>query len=64
MPRPMVVATAAPVTPSSRERPDAEDEHGPSTMLMALASQSTRIAIAGVAGAAEDGVDQEQQHRP
>ena len=64
MPRPMFVATAAPVTPSSGNGPSPKMKHGPSTMLSTLPSHSTRIAIGGVAGAAEHGVDEEQQqHR-
>ena len=46
MPRPIVVAIAAPVTPSSGNGPRPKISSGPSTMLMTLASQSTRIAIA------------------
>ena len=46
MPRPVVVATAAPVTPSAGNGPSPKMKHGPSTMLIALASHSTRIAIA------------------
>ena len=45
MPRPMFVATAAPVTPISGNGPQPKMKHGPSTMFSALASQSVRIAI-------------------
>ena len=41
--------------------PTPNTSNGPSTMLMPLASHSVRIDDAGVAGAAERGVDQEQQ---
>ena len=43
----MVVATAAPVTPSAGNGPTPNTSIGPSTMLMPLASHSVRIAIAG-----------------
>ena len=45
MPRPIVVATAAPVTPSRGNGPQPKMRQGPSTMLMPLASQSVRIVI-------------------
>ena len=47
MPRPIVVAIAAPVTPSAGNGPTPNTSIGPSTMLMPLASHSVRIAIAG-----------------
>ncbi len=46
VPRPKVVAIAAPVTPSRGNGPTPKIKHGPSTMLMLFASQSTRMAIA------------------
>ncbi len=46
VPRPMVVATAAPVTPSRGKGPRPKIRQGPSRMLIAFASQRTRIAIA------------------
>ncbi len=46
VPRPMFVATAAPVTPSRGNGPSPKIRHGPSKMLIAFANQSTRIAIA------------------
>ena len=46
VPRPIVVATAAPVTPSRGNGPSPKIRQGPSRMLIAFASQSTRIAIA------------------
>jgi hypothetical protein len=48
MPRPMLVATAAPATPSSGNGPRPKMKHGPSTMLMPFASHSTRIACAAL----------------
>ena len=42
----MFVAIAAPVTPSRGNGPSPKIRHGPSTMLIAFANQSTRIAIA------------------
>src|SRR5881397_4020541 len=64
VPRPMVVATAAPVTPSLGKGPMPKMKQGPSTMLIALANQRTPHRDGGVARAAEDRVDEEQQqHR-
>src|SRR5256885_478472 len=45
MPRPMVVATAAPATPRRGNGPQPNTRKGPSTMLMPFASQSVRIAM-------------------
>ncbi len=59
--RPMVVATAAPVTPSRGNGPMPNTNSGPSRMLIPLASQSARMLIAASPRAAEGGVDQEQQ---
>ena len=46
MPRPVVVATAAPVMPSSGNGPRPKIRHGSRQILIALAIHSTRIAIA------------------
>src|SRR5438445_11275695 len=46
VPRPIVVATAAPITPSLGNGPRPKMKHGPSKMLMVFASQRTRIAMA------------------
>ncbi len=46
MPRPIVVATAAPVTPSRGTGPTPKMNTGPRTMLMPLASQSVRMVSA------------------
>ena len=46
VPRPSVVAIAAPVTPSRGNGPTPKIRQGPSAMLMPFASHSTRIAIA------------------
>ena len=46
IPRPVVVATAAPVTPSAGKGPRPKMRHGSSTRLIAFASQRTRIATA------------------
>ena len=42
----MLVATAAPATPSSGKGPGPKMKQGPSTMLRMLPNQRTRIAIA------------------
>jgi hypothetical protein len=44
--RPKVVATAAPMTPSSGKGPTPKMSMGARTMLMALASHSTRMEMA------------------
>ena len=44
--RPMVVATAAPVTPSRGNGPSPNTNSGPSRMLIPLASQSARMVMA------------------
>jgi hypothetical protein len=46
MPRPVVVATAAPATPISGNGPQPKMKQGPSAMLRMFASQSVRIAMA------------------
>ena len=46
IPRPHVVETAAPVTPSAGKGPSPKIRHGSRRRLMTFASQSTRIAIA------------------
>ena len=46
MPRPIVVPTAAPVTPNSGKNPTPKIKHGDSTMFNAFARIKTRIAIA------------------
>jgi hypothetical protein len=45
--RPIVVATAAPVTPNAGSGPGPKMSSGPSTMLMPLATHSVRIATTG-----------------
>ncbi len=45
VPRPMLVATAAPVSPSSGNGPSPKIRQGSSTRLTALASHSERMAI-------------------
>jgi hypothetical protein len=47
MPRPMLVAIAAPVTPIAGTGPHPKINSGSRTMLMAFEIQSIRIAIAG-----------------
>jgi len=46
VPRPMLVATAAPVTPSAGDGPRPKMKHGPSRMFRRFPNQSARIASA------------------
>ena len=62
MPRPRLVATAAPVTPSAGKGPRPKTRHGPSTMLSGVGQPQHAHRDRGVAGAAEHGVDEEEQH--
>ena len=61
-PRPVVVATAAPVTPSAGKRPEAEDEARVEDEVADVREPEDAHRDRRVAGAAEDRVDEEEEH--